>query len=224
MEKERSSKILAIIALIVAVVGLTIGFAAYTRSLDITNLQGTVNPGESELDVIFDNDQEKGNDLAVVKGVGEAALASETGATITNPELNSGSNPTISGFQAQFKEKGQKVEYTFYVYNNSPYSAYLDEVKFTGNEPHKTCTAIGTGVNATLVANACNDINVSLKVDDATILSTNGGTFASHTIAAGAFKKVVVELAYDGENYPLPDGDMRVIFDGIQLHYTTIAQ
>ena len=173
MEKERSSKILAVIALIVAVVGLTVGFAAYTRSLNITNLEGTVNPGESELDIFFDNDQEKGNDLAVVKGVGDAALATETGATITNPELNSGSNPTISGFQAQFKQKGQKVEYTFYVYNNSPYAAYLEKVNFTGDATHKTCEAIGTATNAALVENACKDINISLKIDDTKILSTN---------------------------------------------------
>lgn len=224
MEKERSTKVIAVIALIAAVFGLSIGFAAYSRTLDITNLEATVTPSESELDVFFDNDQVKDNELAVVKGEGTGAVSTETGATITNPALNSGTQPTITGFTANFTAKGQSVLYTFYVYNNSPYNAYLESVSFTGATPHKTCEATAAGTNATLVQNACNDITLSLKVGSDTILSTNTAEFKTHTIAAGAWQPVVVEIAYDGTTYPLPDGDMKVTFDGIKLNYTTIAQ
>ena len=224
MEKQRSTKVIAVVALIAAVFGLSIGFAAYSRTLNITNIDATVTPGESELDVFFDNDQTKDNALEVVKGTGTGALSTEEGATITNPALNSGTQPTISGFTANFTAKGQSVVYTFYVYNNSPYNAYLNAVSFTGAEPHKSCEATAAGTNATLVQNACNDITLSLKVGTDTILSTNSAAFKSHTIAAGAWQPVVVEIAYDGTTYPLPDGDMKVTFDGIQLSYTTIAQ
>jgi hypothetical protein len=88
----------------------------------------------------------------------------------------------------------------------------------------KSCSAIEGGTNATLVQNACNDITLSLKVGNNTILSTNTAEFTTHTIAAGAWQQVVVEIAYDGTGYPLPDGDMKVTFDGIKLNYTTIAQ
>lgn len=225
MEKERSTKIIAIIALVIAVIGLSIGFAAYTRNLEITDLEGSVNPGAMDLDVFFDNDQEKDNDLAVVKGVGTASVADETGATITNSDLNSGSNPTISGFRAKFTQKGQSVKYTFYVYNNSPYNAYLESVNFTGNAPHKTCVAIDTeNTNDVNVQNACEDITLSLSVGNDTILSTGDASFKSHTIAAGTWQEVVVEIAYDGTAHPVPDGDMKVTFDGIRLGYTTIEQ
>lgn len=225
MEKERSTKVVAVLALIIAVIGLTVGYAAYTRSLDITDLQGTVNPGDSELDVFFDNDTTKDNALAVVRGEGTAVLPTETGAEITNPVLNSGGNPTITGFRAKFTAKNQTVTYKFYVYNNSPYNAYLTGASFTGTAPHKTCAALdGVTANADVIANACQDITLSLKVGDETILSTGNASFASHTIQAGEWKEVFVTMAYDGTQYPLPDGDMSVAFDGIQLSYSTIAQ
>ena len=48
MEKERSTKIIAVVALVAAVLGLTIGFAAYSSTWDITDLDATVKPGESK--------------------------------------------------------------------------------------------------------------------------------------------------------------------------------
>jgi len=225
VEKERSTKIIAVIALVVAVVGLSIGFAAYTRSLNITDIQGTVTPGDMDLDVLFDNDQNNENTVSVVKGIGSAAVADETGATITNSVLDSGSNPTISGFRANFSKKGESVTYTFYVYNNSPYNAYLESVTFTGATPHKTCEALDeTDENDEVVANACKDITLSLKVGTDTILSTGEATYKSHTIGAGQWQQVTVEIVYNGAEYPLPAGDMKVTFDGIRLGYTTIAQ
>lgn len=225
MEKERSTKTIAIIALVVAVASLSIGFAAYTRNLEITDIEGTVTPGDMDLDVFFDNDQTKGNDLVVVKGIGTAAVEDETGATINNTSLDSGANPTISDFRANFSKKGESVTYTFYVYNNSPYNAYLESVTFTGAEPHKTCVALDPkDENDEVVANACKDITLSLQVGTDTILSTGESTFKSHTIGAGNWQEVTVTIAYDGTEYPLPAGDMKVTFAGIRLGYTTIAQ
>jgi len=226
MEKERNTKIIAIAALVVAVVGLSIGFAAYSRSLDITDIEAGVSTEDTELDVFFDNDTTKSNELAVVKGVGAAAVTNETGAVINNVELNSNSdtNPTISNFRAAFTEKGQEVTYTFYVYNNSAHTAYLESANFLTADPdHKTCEAVGN-VDATNLEHACEEINMYLEIGDAQILSTKGDSFASHSIAAGEWKEVVVRIAYDGTQYSLPDGDMKVIFDGIRLGYTTIKQ
>ena len=82
MEKERTSKIIAVVALVIGVVALSIGFAAYSRDMNITDLDGEINPGEMELDVLFDNDTTADNDLANVFGQGVAAVEGEDGAEL----------------------------------------------------------------------------------------------------------------------------------------------
>lgn len=224
-KKKNNNKMIAMICLVVAVFALTLGFAANSRNLDITNIGGTVNPGERELDIIFDNDQVLNNELGVVKGDGSAADDLESGAVITNPTVP-GVAPVISGFTSKFSEKGQSVEYKFYVHNKSEYTAYLESAQFTvSTGDHKSCVAVSPNTtNQSHITNACKDITLSLIVDGSTILSTNGSTFKSHSINVNEWKEVTIKIAYDGTNYPLPDGDMKVEFDGIRLLYTTIEQ
>lgn len=222
--KNKKSLVVVLCAMVV-VLGLTIGFAAYSRNLDISNIGANVNPDDVDLDVIFDNDQTEANNLSVVKGVGTGADSSEAGAVITNPAV-SGVAPVISGFTSKFTEKGQVVEYKFYVHNQSPYTAFLQGAQFTNEAgTHKSCSAVSSGAsNATTIENACKDISLSLVVDGNTILSTADAEFESHSIDVNSFKEITVRIAYDGVDYPLPDGDMRVTFDGIRLLYTTIEQ
>lgn len=223
MEKGRNSKIFVIVILFVAVFGLSIGFAAYSRNLVVDDIEAVVQPGDAELDIILDDDRVKDNTVNVVKGVGTAAVLDEAGAVITNPVLNSGSKPTISGLRANFTDKGQTVTYTFYVYNNSPYNAYLNELSFT-EEPYITCTAVDPqNTNATLVSNACKDISLSLAVDSLTILSTDEGSPVSHTLTPGGVKEYRVIIAYKGTKYPLPDGAMTVNFTPISFGYSTVS-
>ena len=224
-KKKNKNKALIAICFIVTMLGITLGFAANSRNLDITNIGANVNPEAVDLDVIFDNDQVASNNIATVKGVGTGADPTEPGATITNPSV-AGVAPVISGFTSKFTEKGQNVEYKFYVYNQSPYKAFLEKAQFTiETGEHKTCTAISAGTaNETNIANACKDITLSLIVDGNTILSTGSSTFTTHSIDVNTWKEITVKIAYDGNDYPLPDGDMKVSFDAIRLFYTTIEQ
>ena len=41
----------------IAIFGFSIGFAAYSRNLEISDIEGTVQPGDAELDIIIDDDQ-----------------------------------------------------------------------------------------------------------------------------------------------------------------------
>ena len=52
MEKDRGSRVIAIIALCVAVVGLSVGFAAFTKDLNITFSDSNVEVS-GELDIKF---------------------------------------------------------------------------------------------------------------------------------------------------------------------------
>lgn len=223
--KKNKKNMVVVFCSMALVLAFTLGFAAYSRNLDISNIGANVNPDDVDLDVIFDNDNVAANSLDVVKGVGTGADVTESGAVITNPAV-SGVAPVISGFTSKFIEKGQVVEYKFYVHNQSAYTAFLESAQFTvSTGSHKVCTAVSEGTsNSTTINNACEDISLALVVDGKTILSTGNAVFESHSIDSNTWKEIIVRIAYDGTTYPLPDGDMKVSFDGIRLLYTTIEQ
>ena len=52
MERDRSAKIIAIVALCIAIVGLSIGFAAFSSNLTISS-SANVKPDPSSFDVNF---------------------------------------------------------------------------------------------------------------------------------------------------------------------------
>ena len=226
MEKERSSKVIAICALLVGVFALSIGFAAFTRNLDIKS-EASVNPGDLALDVEFtaDNDDDPENDTDTVVATVEGATAGD--ATIDNV---SDSTPVISGLKANFTAKGQSVIYTFYVHNASEYVAYLKKADFkkvTGKDSNIVCTAgvstTASTVNATEEGKtaACDDISLTLSIAGEDAFSTTKESFSSPSINVDEYQQVVVTISYDGSN-PLPDGDFSVQFGDISLSYSSL--
>ena len=99
---ERSSKIIAVAALCVAVVGLTLGFAAFSNTLTIES-SANVKPDASTFNVDFSssNSALENNPVAPVLEPGTLNAGS---ATISNV-----GNPTISGLEVEFTEPGQKA-------------------------------------------------------------------------------------------------------------------
>lgn len=109
MEKERGAKIIAIVALLIAVVGLTVGYAAYSSTLTIN---GTANVDPASWKVNFG--YKTGNSLTgTIKG-----HATET----TAPTL---ADTTISGFDVTLKAPGDSVTYNFLIKNSGTLNAKL---------------------------------------------------------------------------------------------------
>lgn len=109
MEKERSSKIIAIVALVVAVIALSIGFASYSNSVNISS-SATVTP-TNDFSVLFSSSASSllTNDV-------EAFNVSD-GATATDAVIDNGTTiPTIGNLSATFTDPGQSVTYRFYVH------------------------------------------------------------------------------------------------------------
>ena len=106
MERKDSTRIIAIIAVVVAVIGLSVGFAAFSNTLTIKS-SANVTPSATDFDVNFSNSNtaEQAGD---VTGVGTNNATGDT-ATIDNTD-----SPTISGLKANFTEPGQTVTYSFY--------------------------------------------------------------------------------------------------------------
>ncbi len=118
MERERSGKVIAIATLLVAIVGLSLGFAAFSTTLNIT----------SSADVPID---------ASVWKVGFSTVNNAVTAGTVNGQTNSGNNGTLNltqfvisqGTKAQLATtNGSKVEYDFYIVNDGSLDAYLNSV------------------------------------------------------------------------------------------------
>lgn len=109
MEKERGAKVIAIVALLIAVVGLTVGYAAYSSTLTIN---GTANVDPASWKVNFG--YKTGDSLTgTTKG-----HATET----TAPTL---ADTTISGFDVTLKAPGDSVTYNFLIKNSGTLNAKL---------------------------------------------------------------------------------------------------
>lgn len=213
MEKERSSKVLAIVALLIAIVGLSVGFAAYTTNLSISS-SAKVTPTE-DFDVFFST-----NNTTQVSGTVTPTLSADTGVSNPTGETATLEDTTISGLKANFTEPGQEVIYTFYAHNTSDYVAYLNQVVFgeVENGKAKVCTALSDdtiGVDA-----VCEDITIEISVGSEKYTTTDTNV-SSHTLGRDAYEEVVVVIKYvDKQNRA--NGDFTVAFGDITLTYNEV--
>ena len=218
MEKDRSSKIIAVVALIIGIVGLSVGFAAFTRDLNITFAESNVKL-TGDLDVKFLASSNTGDTNKTVAGSLNGAT-SAIDATIASDGL------TISSLGATFSDKGQSVSYDLYIYNNSEYDAYLKKVEFlnyTGSETNKVCTAL-SGTTQSSVDEACDDISLSITVGGETVMDTKDSNFTVPKITKGDTVPVKITITYNGGEGSalLPNGDFKINFGGIKLSYSSL--
>ena len=214
MERDRSAKIIAIVALCVAVVGLSIGFAAFSNNLTIKS-NATVSPNQNDFDVNFSTSNTSELD-GTVSGVGTNSATAED-ATIDNS-----ASPTITGLKANFTEPGQKVTYSFYAHNAGKYVAYLNNVTYanvSGQTATKVCTP-GTNTDATMVQAACNGISVSVEVGSEKYTGSMD-SITNHLLDLDAYEEVVVTIEYTS-TASRADGDFEVAFGDITLTYDSV--
>lgn len=220
MEKDRSSKIIAIVALLIGIVGLSVGFAAFSNSLIIQSSLN-VKPDASTFNVDFSSNQEELETDDIVP--------THTGGveTYTNGKINNSGNPTISGLGATFTEPGQSVTYTFYAYNAGEYNAFLKSIIF-GNangssSSYKLCTATTDQTTATYVASACNDISLKVTVNGVTATDASVPTVSNHKLDMKKGEQVTVTIEYKKvSGQQRADGDFKVEFGDITLSYSSV--
>ena len=214
MERDRSAKIIAIVALCVAVAGLSIGFAAFSNDLKIES-SAKVSPNQNDFDVNFSASNTSELD-------GTVSAVGTNSATGEDATINNSASPTITGLKANFTEPGQKVTYSFYVHNAGKYAAYLNNVTYanvSGKTATKICTA-GVGTDATMVEAACNGISVSVKVGNDTYTGSMD-SISNHLLAINAYEPVVVTIEYNS-GASRADGDFEVAFGDITLTYDSV--
>lgn len=153
MEKERGAKVIAVIALLIAVVGLTVGYAAYSETLTIS---GTATVDPANWDVHF------------AYKTGDSLIATKTGsaAESTAPTLTATS---VSGFAVVLKAPGDSVTYEFSVKNTGTLDAKLT----TFNMGQITCAPnTSSTISQQDATNLCNELNYTLTYAGGTAITT----------------------------------------------------
>ena len=217
MEKDRGSKVVAVVALCVALVGVTLGFAAFSNTLNIKSSASVTPSGDTfNVDFSSSNSAVETNPVTPVKNP-ESLVAGE--ATINN----AGSNPEISGLTATFTEPGQSATYTFYVHNIGEYDAFLKSITYNNvasGDAFKVCTA-GDDTTDALVQAACDDISVSVTVGSTGPVTATQSNITGHELAIDANETVTVKIEYAAGG-DRADGDFTVAFGDIALLYSSV--
>lgn len=216
MEKNRTGQVIAILALFVGIVGLSVGFAAFSNTLTIKS-SATVTPDSSIFNVDFsDSATEVLTDPVTAVTTPNTLAATE--ATIDNT-----GSPTISNISATFTEPGQKAVYTFYAYNAGELDAYLNNISFanvTGGSTTKVCTAAKDTTDA-LVQEACKGITLSVQVGSESATTGSVSNISGHKLAKSNADTVVVTLEYAADSANA-DGDFTVAFGDVTLNYSSV--
>lgn len=215
VEKNRSGQFIALLALVVGVVGLSIGFAAFSNTLKIKS-SASVNPNPDTLNVDFSSSRTEVTTDEITP------VSTPVGLTTTKASIDNSADPTISGLSATFTEPGQKAVYSFYAYNNGELEAYLKSIVYanvSGENSNKVCTA-SEGTRDDLVQSACNGISVKVTVGD-DITTTSGMTgISNHKLLKANGEAVTVTLEY-ASDATRTDGDFTVKFGDISLNYSS---
>ena len=208
MEKRRKIQILSIVSLVLAIVGMSIGFAAFSVTLNISS-SASVTPNSDSFSVKFSKEK----DSLVVDDV--LPSSKTEGITAGNGVIDNNYNPMITNLSANFTSPGQYVEYTIYARNEGEYTAYLNNINFIGN---KICVG-ELGTSNDMVQSACDDINITAIIGENTYSETS--PISNHPLAIGAGEEIKVRLEYS-ENGTYVDGNVSIVFPDIALVYSTI--
>lgn len=214
MDRDRSTKVIAIVALCVAVFGLSVGFAAFSNDLTIKS-EATVKPNASDFDVNFSSSDTSETD-------GTVTATSTAGVTAQDATINNATAPTISGIKVEFTEPGQSAKYSFFAHNAGKYNAFLNNVTFKNAKDANAnivCVA-AEGTNANMVASACQGISIKVKVGTTTFVEPTP-TITSHELLIDQYEPVEVTIEYK-TGAARADGDFQVKIGDIVLTYGSV--
>lgn len=224
MEKDRGTRLIAIVALLIGAISLTIGFSAYSNSLKIQPSLN-VKPDASTFNVDFSYQEDELQTTPIAPYISGSATAE-------NAIINNDLDPTISNLNVKFEEPGDFVVYKFYARNVGKYKGYLTNVTFKnadGGDAFKKCTPM-EGTN--YVEEACKDISVTITIGGKTDHGiTEGGipyttsetSISGHTLAINEAEEIAVKIEYKNTSntQQRADGDFKVAFGDIVLTYSS---
>ena len=210
VEGRKNSRVYILSALVLAVLSLSLGFAAFSAVLNISSSAGVRISGPA-FGVVFSSSGESYQTNPVVP------TKSSDDVTTTNATIDNTTTPTLNNVTATFNRPGQTVTYNLYVYNQGNLKAYINSITFKGD---KTCSAVN-GDNTKYVDAACDAIKMSVKIGDTTVMQTLGNI--NEPLAKKQFKPLTITLTYDSEG-TYSDEAFNVAFPSIYLDCETTPE
>lgn len=176
MEKRRQAKILAIIAIIIAILSMGFSFASMSTKLDI---KGVATMGSSSWDVHFEQ-------LSHATLFGQAI-------EITHPTITDNST-TISTYDVKFLTTNDGISYDFKIVNDGGMDAKITTLNLT----KPLCEGSG--------ASKLSDEQLVCKNLKYTLSYSNGVSLkVGDVLRKGQSVDVRVKLYYDGADLPLEE-------------------
>lgn len=217
MEKNRSGQFIALLALIVAIVGVSVGFAAFSSALRIQS-SANVKPDQNTLNVDFSSS------ATAVETNAIKPTTTPTTVVATDATIDNSADPVIRNLSATFKEPGQKAVYTFYAYNAGELEAFLKSIVYenvSSKNSNKVCTA-GEGTTDALVQKACEGISLKVKVGTDAETSSGIASISNHSLGKAKSEEITVTLEY-ASDATRADGDFTVSFGDVTLNYSSVG-
>lgn len=205
MERERSFKIITISALLIAIISLSIGFAAYTETLTI-NGNAKISPELWKVQFTKDG-----------KNVGELNATLTGRAKVTTEATVAAS--TISGFKATLKSPGDSVTYNFEISNLGDLDAKL--TAFTLGT--LSCTpSIGSKATQQQATAICEDLIYTLTYADESDINIGDKLVdkESATDSEQYSKPVILKLSWPSSSTVEVNDDIDVTINTTSLVYT----
>ena len=221
MENNKSGKVIAIAALVVAVVALSVGFAAFADTLTIENASAGVNASSANA---FDAGDNQANGLRYT-GTPTCVKTSDQSA-VTGVQVGSFSTPdTWTGISVPLGNTTNSVTCTATVTNSSSYISHI-----TGFSTTTGLSCSSSGANAAAnISNVCANTTVTASISDGTHTDTMtisaGNTAASSStntveIAANGSATVTLVIAY---TEAVTDNDVNITIPTITHTYSSAS-
>ena len=219
MEKQRQIKILSIFALVLAICAMTLGYAAFSTTLNISS-SASVSPSSSDFRIEFSDSL----NVPLYNEFEFLVPNCYNGATSDNSDMLFSDYFDISSLT--FSSAGQYVVYDFYINNFGEYDAYLKSINLNnihGSNVKKKCsaaTADETQATDSLVQAACEGIEIEMEIDGKSY-DINQGNLSGVLLEKGASFPIKLIIRYK-EGSQLADGPFNVRFGNISFEYSTL--
>lgn len=206
MDKSRNGKILSIVALVVAILGMSLGFAAFSATLNISS-SASVTPNSEDFKIRF----------VGINGDNQVPSVNSSGDAVTG--FISDDGLSISGIKVPMSKPGDGAEYEVFVENQGQYDAQIKEIgikNIVGDTVSRRCS--GNDVSPQLLSNFCSTIRYGFTVlsEDGERLSEGGST----GLVLKKGEKVIIRIAifYDSDSWYV-DGPVNIEFGDVYLNF-----
>ena len=217
MEKN-NSKMIAVAALVVAVIGLSIGFAAFAATLTIENASATFTAQNQFTDRVNYK-----SDVSPTCFAGDSSSNTSVSGEYT---AGSVSGKQWNGVSVPLSMTQKTVTCHATIENLSTYRAALNTISTNGTIGCTSVAASGEEGYASTASAICGNVQVTVAVGSASKTFQNSDLTAltnisNSSIASSGSAEVTMTINYNSN--VSPDGDVRITIPTISLEYKSAA-